>query len=81
MGICQLKAGQPDPQKPHGEDEVYYVVAGNARFRADGGTAEVKPGTILFVPKGEQHRFEEITADLTVLVVFAPPEGSRPSAG
>jgi hypothetical protein len=29
------------------------------------------------VPAGEEHRFVEVTEDLTVLVVFAPPEYSQ----
>src|SRR5262245_49036710 len=34
MGVYNLRAGQDDPQRPHTEDEVYYVIAGRARFRA-----------------------------------------------
>ena len=34
----------------------------------------VGPGTIIFVEAGVEHRFHSITSDLTVLVVFAPPE-------
>ena len=32
MGIYALKAGQRDPQKPHDEDEIYYVLGGLATF-------------------------------------------------
>src|ERR1043166_7638681 len=77
MGVYHLKAGQADPQKPHTEDEVYYVVSGRARFQCDGEQRPVEPGTILFVERRAEHRFLDVTEDLTVLVFFAPAEGSQ----
>ena len=77
MGVYHLKAGQADPQQPHTEDEVYHVLAGRGRFVAGGQEREVGPGTLLFVGRGVEHRFRDITEDLTVLVFFAPAEGSR----
>ncbi len=35
---------------------------------------------MLFVAAHEPHRFHDITADLTLLVVFGPAEGSRDCA-
>ena len=75
-GLYELAAGAEDPQKPHAEDEVYYVLRGRARFRAAGEDRPVEPGAVLFVPAGEEHRFHAITEDLSVLVVFAPAEGT-----
>jgi len=80
MGVYHLKAGQVDPQQPHTEDEVYDVVSGRASFQADGEKENVEPGTVIFVEKNVQHRFFDITEDLTVLVFFAPPEGSQKEA-
>ena len=34
VGLYHLKAGETDGQKPHTEDEVYYVISGRASFRA-----------------------------------------------
>ena len=31
MGLYALPAGSTDPQEPHQEDEVYYVVSGRKR--------------------------------------------------
>lgn len=76
MGIYHLKAGQADPQKPHTEDEVYYVVSGEASFQAESEEQKVGQGSVIFVEKNVEHRFFDITEDLTVLVFFAPPEGS-----
>jgi quercetin dioxygenase-like cupin family protein len=77
MGVYHLEAGQEDRQQPHTEDEVYYVVAGRARFRAGAVVQEAGPGSILFVECLVEHRFFDITEDLTVLVFFAPAEGSQ----
>lgn len=79
VGIYVLKAGEPDPQRPHAEDEVYHVVAGRATFVAAGEHRPVGPGAVLFVPAREEHRFEDVTEDLTVLVFFGPAESAPPS--
>lgn len=72
--IYELRAGAEDEQTPHDQDEIYYVVAGNADFTADDETTTVKPGDILFVRKFAKHRFSNIRTDLRLLVVFAPPD-------
>jgi quercetin dioxygenase-like cupin family protein len=76
MGLYRLKAGQADEQQPHTEDEVYVVISGKASFRAGGHVQTVVPGSVIFVERAVEHRFVDIAEDLTVLVFFAPPEGS-----
>ena len=80
VGMYVLDAGASDQQKPHSEDEVYYVAGGQAKMRtgSDGNarTFEVGPGTIIFVPARLQHSFCEISERLSVVVFFAPAEGS-----
>jgi mannose-6-phosphate isomerase-like protein (cupin superfamily) len=75
-----LDGGTLDPQKPHFEDEVYYVASGRGRMRmeADGEveTFQVGPGTIIFVPARMRHSFYDITERLAVLVFFGPAEHS-----
>ena len=77
LGLYVLPAGDADPQQPHTEDEIYYVVSGKARLQVGDEDREVKPGTVIFVETAEQHRFHSITETLTLLVVFAPPRRSR----
>lgn len=72
--IYELPAGAVDEQNPHDQDEVYYVVSGRANLTADGETVSVEPGDILFVKKFADHRFSEISEDLRLLVIFAPPD-------
>jgi mannose-6-phosphate isomerase-like protein (cupin superfamily) len=73
-GLYVLGAGAADPQKPHHEDEMYYVVRGRGRFRAGDDDQEVSAGSLLFVAKEIEHRFYDISEELAVLVFFAPAE-------
>ena len=73
-GLYVLPAGATDPQRPHHEDEMYYVVRGRARFRAGDVDREISPGSVLFVAAEVEHRFYEIAEELAVLVFFAPAE-------
>ncbi len=77
VGTYSIAAGGTDDQEPHTEDEIYLVTAGRASFEAGGQRVAVEPGSVLFVPAGEGHRFTDITDDLAVVVVFAPAEGTR----
>ncbi|MFC7614100.1 cupin domain-containing protein [Actinokineospora soli] len=77
VGTYCIPAGGVDQQSPHGEDEVYVVTAGRARIVTPDAEAEVGPGSVVFVPAGEEHRFVDVTEDLALLVVFGPAYGSR----
>jgi mannose-6-phosphate isomerase-like protein (cupin superfamily) len=77
MGVYSLAAGAIDPQQPHTEDEVYYIVSGQGSFRSGNEQHLVKAGSVLFVPAKEEHRFFNITEDLTIMVFFAPAENSQ----
>lgn len=77
VGTYCIPAGGVDGQSPHTEDEIYVVTAGRARIVTPDGAAEVGPGSVIFVPAGEEHRFTEVTEDLALLVVFGPAYGSR----
>ena len=77
MGIYALPAGAEDPQAPHTEDEVYYVVSGRATLRVGNEDRVVEPGSIVFVGANVKHRFHSITEDLTSLVFFAPAAGAN----
>lgn len=77
VGTYSIPAGGVDGQEPHREDEIYVVQSGAATLVTDSGTTEVRPGAVIFVPAGERHQFTDVRGDLALLVIFAPPEGSR----
>ena len=75
-GLYVLASGATDPQGPHAEDEVYVVIDGEATIRVSSEDRPVRPGAVIYVAAGVEHRFHSIRRDLTVLVFFAPAEGS-----
>jgi mannose-6-phosphate isomerase-like protein (cupin superfamily) len=77
VGLYELKAGENDPQQPHTEDEVYYVIDGQGEIFVDGEDREVNAGSIVYVAAGAEHRFHSITKNLSLLVFFAPAEYSN----
>ena len=73
-GLYVLQAGAADGQRPHHEDEMYYVVRGKAKFMAGSHRRDVAPGSIIFVAAEIEHRFYDIEEEIAVLVFFAPAE-------
>lgn len=76
VGIYRLPAGGTDEQQPHAEDEVYYTLAGRGRLKVGDADRAVEPGSLHFVGARVEHRFHSIAEDLTLLVFFAPAEGT-----
>ena len=72
VGHYALAAGSEDSQAPHAEDEVYYVVSGQAMIRVGDEARPVQAGTVIFVGARVPHRFFDIREDLSLLVFFAP---------
>lgn len=77
MGLYVLPAGGTDPQSPHTEDEVYFVVSGRAKIKVADENRDVQTGSVVYVPKNVEHRFHSIEEELAVLVFFAPAEYSN----
>jgi mannose-6-phosphate isomerase-like protein (cupin superfamily) len=73
-GLYVLPAGSTDPQQPHHEDEMYYVVRGRARFKVGMEDREVSAGSVIFVAAEVEHCFYDVTEEVAVLVCFAPAE-------
>lgn len=73
-GLYLLPAGATDLQTPHQEDEIYYVVRGQAKVRIGDEETAVSEGAVVFVDAHKAHRFFDIEQDLVLLVVFAPAE-------
>ena len=69
-----------DPQKPHTRDEVYVVTRGTGFFFDGEQRYPVAPGSFLFVPAGQIHRFEDFSSDFAVWVAFYGPEGGETDA-
>ncbi len=64
----------PDPQKPHNEDELYYVLSGSGVIEVGEEKKVASPGSLVFVPADKQHKITTVKEKLKVLVIFSPPE-------
>ena len=73
VGLSIWPAGAIDRQQPHREDEVYYIIQGRGMIRVAGEDCALKPGSMVFVAAGVEHRFHDIEEDMRVLVFWAPP--------
>ena len=73
-GLYKLPAGGEDHQHPHAADEMYIVLRGQGKLRVGDKVHAVQQGSVVSVDHGEDHNFVDITEDLSLLVVFAPPE-------
>lgn len=77
----RLPKGAPDLQRPHSEDELYYVLLGSRTIQiVDNGVEILVPletGDLVYVPARAAHKFigdEEIS----LLVFFAPNYSGHP---
>ncbi|QJW89584.1 cupin domain-containing protein [Spirosoma taeanense] len=71
------KPDKIDKQQPHARDEVYIITSGTGTFDYAGTIMAVKPGDLLFVPAGIEHRFENFTDDFATWVLFYGPVGGE----
>ncbi|HSS61312.1 MAG TPA: cupin domain-containing protein [Candidatus Limnocylindrales bacterium] len=76
VGLAVWPSGSIDRQRPHLEDEVYYVISGRGTIRVADEDRSVKAGSLVFVAAGVEHRFHDIAEDLRVLVFWAPPHAA-----
>jgi mannose-6-phosphate isomerase-like protein (cupin superfamily) len=81
VGLYVLPAGGTDPQGPHTEDEVYYVVRGRGQIVVAGEHRPVEAGSVVYVRAHDEHRFHDILEDLHILVFFAPAEYANAPGG
>jgi mannose-6-phosphate isomerase-like protein (cupin superfamily) len=78
--LCLGRSWHRLPEAPQ-RDEVYYVASGRAKmmleFEGKTKIFDVGPGIIIFVPALVHHSSYDITEKLSVLVFFAPADGSK----
>jgi mannose-6-phosphate isomerase-like protein (cupin superfamily) len=66
-----------DPQKPHEQDELYFIHSGTGAFLVGEERFLFRPGDCFFVPAGVAHRFEDFSSDFVTWVVFWGPKGGE----
>ena len=66
-----------DYQTTHDQDELYIVTQGTSELLIEGVAHACKPGDVMFVPAGKEHRFEKFSNDFTTWAVFWGPKGGE----
>ena len=69
-----IPPGQGPPLHTHAnEDESWYVIDGELRFRLDRDVQRAPAGSFVFVPRGTPHCFQNVAdAPARILVMFTP---------
>lgn len=77
VGLSIRPAGSIDSQRPHAQDEVYYVISGRGAIRVGDEDRNLQAGSLVFVAAGVEHHFHDVDEDMRVLVFWAPPHVAR----
>ena len=75
LHFYRLDEGAVDTQRPHEQDELYYVLSGKRVLNivTDGNevNVELSEGDLIYVPAHAAHKFTG-TSEISLLVFFAP---------
>ncbi|MFN3281911.1 MAG: cupin domain-containing protein [Tabrizicola sp.] len=72
----EVPAGEGTPLHVHEkEDEFFRVLEGRFAFWCNGARVELTEGGVICVPRGAEHRFQNIGASLGRLMVIVTPGG------
>jgi mannose-6-phosphate isomerase-like protein (cupin superfamily) len=61
-----------DPQTPHAEDELYFIVEGTGTLMIDGVEHAFARGDMFFVAAGVEHRFTRFSEGFMTWALFWP---------
>lgn len=77
MKVGLYAPSEQDSQGPHKQDELYVVIAGTGLFLKNGSARPFRPGDVIFVEAGAEHRFEDFSADFAAWTIFWGPDGGE----
>ncbi|MDH3192102.1 MAG: cupin domain-containing protein [Nitrosopumilus sp.] len=69
-GVLVLQPGEKDTQKPHENDEVYFVLKGNGFLKIKEKDYPISKNKMYFVGKKIKHYFHGNSQELVVLYFF-----------
>jgi quercetin dioxygenase-like cupin family protein len=72
--VVQPQSGTPPHIHSH-EDESFYVQEGELEFQLDEQVLSATPGTFLYSPKGQLHRFGNVGSTPAKLLCWMTPAG------
>ena len=68
--------GGSQPHVQHREDEGFYVLEGEFEFLIEDARIDVGPGSLVYVPKGNLHAFENVGKTTGRMLVSQTPGGA-----
>jgi len=76
--LCCFEPGQAQRSQKHDDtDTIYFVLEGTGRFTIGRTTRELKAGTAVLAPSGEEHGVVNMAEDRLLLLVVSAPPGSK----
>jgi quercetin dioxygenase-like cupin family protein len=71
-----IPPGQGPPAHVHAaQDEFWWVIEGELRFRLGGELSRAPAGSFVFVPRGTPHSFQNVGAEPARMLVMFTPAG------
>lgn len=75
VSLNELFLGAAHETHSHSVDELFIVLEGNGVYEEEGTKHEIGPMSVIYIPKGTNHRTQSVgETRLKVIVVMAPPE-------
>ena len=65
----------PPPHIHRGEDEAYFLLEGGLEFLDGDRTFTAGPGSFVYIPRGTLHRFKNVGAAPSRMLLFVTPAG------
>jgi mannose-6-phosphate isomerase-like protein (cupin superfamily) len=74
--------GTKGPMHRHSADEIFYCVQGECTFTLAGGRRrKLKPGMVVFIPKGDYYQLENTGSEYMILLGMRSEPAKRPRFG
>jgi quercetin dioxygenase-like cupin family protein len=73
--IMSQPQGRVPPHIQHREDECFYVLQGEFEFLVEGRTMRVGAGSLVYVPRGNLHAYENVGNKPARMLVSQTPGG------
>jgi quercetin dioxygenase-like cupin family protein len=67
--------GGPAPHLHTREDEIFYILEGEVTFDIAGKTTVVRPGTSIYAPRNQRHRFHNASTKPARMLMTITPAG------
>ena len=79
MRVFEVTPGGHTPRHRHDFEHEVFVLGGSGICLHSGGKAPVAAGSVLFIPGGEEHQFQNTGKDTLEFICLVPRHQTRPS--